>query len=214
MSTFNRDFVIPFIGLSPGKHEFLYEITGKFFENREFSIIAEGKISVRLELEKKETMMIGNFEISGNADTTCDKCGDPVTVEIEGSNKMFYKFGLDQTEDENLIILPPESFELDVTETIYEFITISLPIRNEHEEGECNEETLEILKQYMMVRDPNAPEDDDDDWDGDDDWDDDDEEDDDLPKSKKTIPTVISPENVTLPPLRDEDIDPRWEALK
>jgi uncharacterized protein len=217
MSTLNKQFVIPFVGLSLGKHEFEYQITDKFFENREFSIINEGDISVHLELEKKETMMVGIFDISGNVGAICDKCGDPVRIEIEGSNKMVYKFGLEPAADESLTVLPPESFELDVTETMYEFITISLPTHNEHAEGECNLETLEILKQYMMVRDPNAPVDD---WD-DDEWDDDDEDwddDDDQPSPKKpkspTSENNSSKENTPLPPLRDEDIDPRWAALK
>ena len=39
----------------------------------------------------------------------------------------------------------PEGGELDLSQDVYDFVIISLPLRRAHEEGECNEETTKFL---------------------------------------------------------------------
>ena len=80
------------------------------------------------------------------------------------------KFQVPSTiDDEAIIVIHPDSYQIDVTQPIYEFITISLPPRIVHEEGECNQEMIDSLNKYLS--------------------------------SKKEEP-------------KDDDIDPRWSALK
>lgn len=188
--------MIPFIGLKLGSHSFEYDIDAAFFEDIEYSIIHNGKVHVDLVLEKKETMMIGTFSAEGKVSTNCDRCNDPVDVAVRGSYQLVFKFGTEVSDDETLVILPPEAYEMDVKTYIYELITVSLPVRLLHEEGACNEEMLEALNEYLV--NPEDEDQDDDDWydnpdEEDEDWtdDDDDSDDDD-----------------------DDDIDPRWSALK
>lgn len=193
-----REFIIPFVGLKLGFHEFDFEIHDSFFEDREYSIIHSGNVIVRLVLEKKETMLIGEFSIEGKVSTNCDRCNDPVEVPVKGSYRLIFKFGHEATDDETLVVLHPDAYEIDFRDPIYELITVSLPTRLVHAKGECNEEMLALLQKYSGQPDDEEVDDDDwdeDDWDeDDDDWDDDDEDDDD----------------------DDDDgpLDPRWSALK
>jgi len=60
-----KEYIIPFIGLKLGFHEFEFEIHDAFFEDREYSIIHNGNVNVKLVFEKKGTMMIGEFTIKG-----------------------------------------------------------------------------------------------------------------------------------------------------
>ncbi len=194
-----REFVIPFIGLKIGSHAFEFDVTDSFFDGFEYSIIHNGNVNVQLILEKKETMMIGNFSCKGEVSTLCDRCNDPIDVFVEGAFQLVFKLSTDVTDDESLIVLPPEAYELDVAEHIYELITVSMPTRVIHDEGECNEEMVQALNQYLL-----NPEDDEDideeDWD-DEDWDDeDDSEDEDESEEGNDEP--------------DGDIDPRWSMLK
>ena len=199
MKQSSRDLIIPFVGLKPGLHDFRFHIDKTFFEDQENTLISDGEVIIDLQLEKKETMLVAHFSIHGHVNTVCDRCSDPLEVPVEGHYRLVYKFGTGVSDDENLIILPPETYELDVRNEINELITISLPARVLHEEGECNPEMMELYEKFVVNPEDEDDEDwDDEDWD-DEDWDDDEEEDSDDDE----------PENGP-----DKPIDPRWSALK
>ncbi|MCR9170886.1 MAG: DUF177 domain-containing protein [bacterium] len=187
MAKTDRAFVIPFVGLKIGMHTFEFDITNAFFEQVEYSLIEKGNVHVTLNLEKKETMMVGDFTINGKVETSCDLCNDPVEVDIEGEYQLIFKFDDKPTDDESLIIVYPEEFEIDIRENLLELISVSLPSRTIHPDGECNEEMLELLNEYRI----NADDEDFDDEDFEEAEDMDEESDED-----------------------DEYIDPRWAALK
>jgi uncharacterized metal-binding protein YceD (DUF177 family) len=194
-----REYIIPFIGLKLGFHEFEFQIQDAFFEDRQYSSIHSGTANVRLVLEKKETMMIGEFEIKGSVSTDCDRCNDPIEVPIKGSFKLIFTFGNEPSEDESIIVMHPDDYELELKDHLYELLIVSLPTRLIHPKGECNEEMIELLSKYTVQQEPSGSEDDDDedDWDfeddddyeDDEDWEDEDEDD-------------------------DSPIDPRWNKLK
>lgn len=194
-----REYIIPFIGLKLGFHEFEFQIQDAFFEDRQYSSIHSGTANVRLVLEKKETMMIGEFEIKGSVSTDCDRCNDPIEVPIKGSFKLIFTFGNEPSEDESIIVMHPDDYELELKDHLYELLIVSLPTRLIHPKGECNEEMIELLSKYTVQLEPSGSEDDDDedDWDfeddddyeDDEDWEDEDEDD-------------------------DSPIDPRWNKLK
>lgn len=185
----DKEFVIPFVGLKLGAHEFEFEIDNTFFEGIEYSLIQKGKINVKFSLDKKETMLVGNYVLEGVVEIACARCTEPVDTEIEGEYQLVYKFDDKPSDDESLIIVYPEEFEIDVKDAILELIMVSLPSRSVHEEGECNEEITDILSEYQVY---SLSEDEDNEFDSD-------EEDD---------------ENGDDDQGRDDDIDPRWAALK
>ena len=191
--------MIPFVGLKIGFHDFDFEVEDSFFDEIDYSIIDSGAVSVHLNLEKKETMMIGKFSINGKVRTNCDRCNDPIEVPVKGNYQTVFKFGNEETDDEALVVLHPDTYELELKDIIYEFITVSLPTRLIHPKGECNEEMMLLLSEYTAKKEES--DDDDEEWDEDeDDWDDDDEdwddeEDDDVDDDNKPV-------------------DPRWSALK
>lgn len=154
-------FVIPFVGLKLGLHEFEFDINKSFFESLPYSLIEDGRLSAFLELEKKETMLIANLEIVGYIFTTCDRCTEPLSQEIEGEFTLYYTFGEEESEDENLIVLAPESYQIDISQPLYELISLSLPAKLVHEQDECNEEMVALLAKYQQP-DPNSKPDQDD----------------------------------------------------
>ena len=147
----NRDYIIPFVGLKIGAHKFDFNITDAFFDSYEYSIIRKGNVKIELALDKKETMLIGNYTISGVVQSDCDRCTDPIEVAVEGEYQLVYKFDTEPCDDESLIIIYPEEFELDIATNILELIMVSLPLRSIHDEGECNKEMTEQLKEYVLV---------------------------------------------------------------
>ena len=170
-------YSIPFVGLKLGVHEFEFEIHDAFFDALDYSIIHQGEVDVRLRLEKKETMMIAEFAILGKVFTTCDRCNDPVEVPVKGQYKVIFTFGNEPSDDENLIVMHPDAYELELYEPIYELITVSLPSRLVHKQGGCNEEMLRMLEQYTSRFEDEDYEDLEEDWDEEEEeWEDEDDE--------------------------------------
>lgn len=190
-----KQFIIPFVALKQGSYAFNFEVDDTFFEGLDYSIIHNGDVKVGLILDKKETMLIGHYTINGTVSTNCDRCTDPVELSVEGEYQLIYKYGTEPSDDETLVIIHPDSYELDVASNIYELITVSLPARSIHEEGECNEEMMDKLSEYLLTSEEEDDDFDDEDFDDDDESDlDDEDEDDDNDDNDGT--------------------DPRWDVLK
>lgn len=140
--------MVPFVGLKLGIHHFDFELTDTFFESFEYSIVEKGQVKVGFDLEKKETMMVGEFTIEGQVDTACDRCNEPLSVPIDGEFKTVFKFDDQPSNDESLIIVYPEDFELDLRDHLLELVSVCLPSRSIHPEGECNEDMLDLIDEY------------------------------------------------------------------
>ena len=173
------EYQIGFTSLADGKHEFTFEIEGKFFEQLEYSEIKDAQLHVKMVLEKKQTMMLAEFEIAGQIKIMCDRCTDDFDLPVKGTSNLIYKFGEEDLDDENVVVVYPNETEIDITHPIYEFTCLLIPARRVHPDGKCNTEMLKSIDQYLMVEESKATK-----------------------KGKKEEPKS------------EEEIDPRWAALK
>jgi uncharacterized metal-binding protein YceD (DUF177 family) len=145
-------FEIPFVGLKLGTHEFEFDVNDSFFASLPYSLIEKGSVKVWLDLEKKETMMIANFECFGHVEQICSRCNESAFVEIDSDLAVIYKFGHEEeeTNDDNLLIVSYDAYELDVSQQVYEMISLALPTRPMHEDGECDEEMVKLIEKYQV----------------------------------------------------------------
>ena len=140
------NFNIPFTGLSLGKYHYNYKIDKAFFDLFEYCEITDGEFDVEVELDKKETMLILDFDLSGKVTTQCDRCGSEVTLPVSCSNRIYVKFGEESSEDENILIFPQNAYQINIAELLEEFAVLSLPVRKVHEKGKCDKEALKRLE--------------------------------------------------------------------
>jgi uncharacterized metal-binding protein YceD (DUF177 family) len=148
-----REFEIAYIGLKVGVHKFNYDLDGKFFRHFEESPIHDCKVHVRLEFEKKETFFILNFFIDGSVGAECDRCLIPFNKEIFGDFTCYIKFAEDPFKaggDDEVIFIPREQTVIDVSQLIYEYIILCLPMQRlgcekPGEEPQCNKEVLKHI---------------------------------------------------------------------
>ncbi|MCF8257775.1 MAG: DUF177 domain-containing protein [Flavobacteriales bacterium] len=125
-----RDLVVKFSGLSIGTHHFEFALNDRFFEQLEDSLIRSGDVKVMMTLEKKSTHLELSFTLGGEVGETCDRCAVDYRQSIEGEFRMFVKFGdaFEEVDDE-LMTVPHGTYELDVSQMVYEFIGLSIPLR-------------------------------------------------------------------------------------
>lgn len=148
---------IEFKGLKEGRHDFEFEIEDTFFKHFEESLTERGNVSVKVELEKRSSFIKLHFKIKGWLELTCDRCLDQYSQKIKTKTEMFVKFGEKEfDEGENIIWVLPEEHAISLAQPLYEYISLSIPLRqvhpkNEDGERECNKEMLEKLKDYMYT---------------------------------------------------------------
>ena len=52
-----NEFLIPVSGLALGSHFFEYEINNDFFAGMDYSEVQQGKVSVKVDIDRQETML-------------------------------------------------------------------------------------------------------------------------------------------------------------
>ena len=153
-----RAFEIAFVGLKPGVHQFSYDLDDKFFVEKGAHDFTNAVANVKLSLEKNTGFMLLKFEIGGKAEVTCDRCGNPLKMDLWDEFKMLVKLVDNpdemnqQEEDPDVFYLSRTESHLDVSDWIYEFVMLSVPMQrmcSENEMGgpQCNNEVLEKLKE-------------------------------------------------------------------
>ncbi len=147
-----EQFVIPFYGLKVGTHHYEYIIDNEFFENFEYTEIDEGEFKISITLEKQERMLELEFAIDGNAKLICDRCADEYMQAVSGSNRLIIKFGPEQQEvSDEIVIIPASAHRLNISSYIYEFIILHLPYKRVHPadadgNSSCNPEMIKRLE--------------------------------------------------------------------
>ena len=151
-----QEYIIPFSTLKEGLHEFVYEIDDRFFEYFENPDIKGGKLTVNISLQKSNTFLELEFQISGTIKTVCDRCLDVFNAEVQVKEVLFFRFGEEYTElQDNVIIIPREEKIVNVSQYIYEYAALNLPIKRVHpadKDGKslCNPEMLKILMKFSV----------------------------------------------------------------
>ena len=153
-----RAFEIAFVGLKPGVHEFNYELNNQFFIDKGAVDYTNATANVKLTLEKNTGFMLLKFEIGGKADVNCDRCGNPLKMDLWDEFKMLVKLVdnpeemNEQEEDPDVFYLSRTESHLEVSNWLYEFVTLSIPMQrmcSPEEMGgpQCNNEVLQKLKE-------------------------------------------------------------------
>lgn len=145
---------VAFKGLKEGNHEFAFTVDKSFFELFENSLIDEGHVHVVLMLEKRSLFMRLHIALEGSVQLTCDRCLEPYDQPIAHEAVLFVKFGDTESEDgDDVIWVLPEEHQLNVAQIIYEYISLSVPLRHVHQasgkkKSSCNPDMLEKLDRY------------------------------------------------------------------
>ena len=142
-----NEFLIPFIGLKLGKHQFDYQINNTFFDRYDYHEFENCDTKVDVVLDKKSTMLELSFKHKGTVTVPCDVTGELFDLPIKGKIKLVVQFG-DQYNDENeeLLILPHGEHQIDIAQYIYEMIVLSVPFKRvnpEVKKGNLKNESLE-----------------------------------------------------------------------
>ena len=147
------DYLLDIKILPIGKHCFEYELDDSFFDKSEFSFKTLGCICAKLEANKQNAGTELNVRLIGKISVPCDRCLAEIPLSIDRELVMSLK----SDKDGNL--LNNDEYELDfddgvldLTPLFNEELLVSIPIRNVHDEGECDDKMLAIFEKYSNKR--------------------------------------------------------------
>lgn len=157
-------YVIKFVGLKQGKHQFEYKITDEFFDFFEYDDFNTAEVNMTILLNKKANMLEFSFTAKGNINLNCDVSTEAYDQLVQNTFELVVKFGDEYNDDnEDLLILPWSDYELNIAHYIYETIVLAIPQKRIHpgvEDGTLDSEILDKLDELQPKAEEDKNEDD------------------------------------------------------
>jgi len=138
-------YMIDLSRLPIGTHSFDIQLDDAFFESLEKSEILRGKVTCKAVLNLREEDYQLNIAVHGTVFVVCDRCLDPMPLEIEANDELMN----DEPEAPN--------DEIDLSWLAYEIVSINIPIVHSHQPGECNQQ-MELLLHDHLCDEPEPDE--------------------------------------------------------
>jgi len=146
-----KQFDIHFGNLSVGQHCSDLEISNTFFEKHSNEDIIGANIHVRLEVERKEALVILSFNLRGTLYSICDLCLEKLSIPVANDEKLILKIVPHpyESDDESLVFISENTYSYNVEQTLFEYLYALIPIRKVHGEigfETCNQEMLALIE--------------------------------------------------------------------
>lgn len=142
--------------LKIGTHEFEVTLDDGFFKELEKTEVLGGKVEAKIVLNLREEDYWLTIAVHGTVFVTCDRCLDPMSLEIDASETSSPND--EMSANESLNDEPKASNDvLDLTWLAYEIVSINIPVVHCHQAGECNKQ-MELLLHDHLCDEPEPEE--------------------------------------------------------
>lgn len=150
MKQLKSEFLLPIQGLYIGMHQYKFQLTDAYFDMFTHSLVKKGSFEVNLELEKKPSMLVLDFDVNGYFQAPCDVCLKQIQIPVQAAERYLIKFSADDGQSDDVLYLDHDDSELDVSELILETIQLHLPLMNkidceENDYKDCDRSMLSFL---------------------------------------------------------------------
>jgi uncharacterized metal-binding protein YceD (DUF177 family) len=149
-------YSIPLRGLSDGAHEYNYSLDNQFFKliSDSEADLQKGAVEVQLTVKRKTGIFELLFKLTGEVQVPCDRCLDDMPIEVNTSNRLIVKFGKEYSEEsDEIVIIPEEEGEINIAWFLYEFVSLTIPMKHVHPAGKCNRLMSSKLNKHRVVAD-------------------------------------------------------------
>ena len=148
-------FSVPYIGIKDGLHQYQFKADSRFFALFVNSPIVDGDFDIVVNVDKRTGLSELDFEIDGHISALCDRCLADIRLPVSSKNNILVKVSNKTSEDDEVIFIREDHSHLDLSQIIYEFIVLALPLMNiydcENEEPrKCDMRVLEKLSEDVI----------------------------------------------------------------
>ena len=147
----NDNFIIPLNGLAAGENHFSWHAGKEFFEAFENAEILDADLDVSVTVEKSGRYVGVDCEIDGSVMVSCDRCMEDLQMPIGADIMLSVKFGEEESSDDHqegereIVFVPEGDAEMDLSQIIYDYVCLALPMQRHHDDGDCNPDAMRYL---------------------------------------------------------------------
>lgn len=122
---------IPILHLQDGFHSFNFLIEPKILEFSQSEIYPE-ELKINIDVNKFEKNIQCKVDLKTNAHYTCDRCLDKYVKPYHENFEVLFHVGTNdfETDEEDVVLLPPETLEIDITDRVIEYLILTIPMKN------------------------------------------------------------------------------------
>lgn len=129
-----NQFIIPINDWAAGERKFRFHAGIEFFQMFDNQEILDADVNVEATVQKSGTRKVeAVLHLSGTVTVPCDRCLDPLALHVEA--------------EPSEVFTPGEDSDWDLSQAVYDYVCLSLPLQKVHPEGECNPDTVRFLSQ-------------------------------------------------------------------
>lgn len=139
-------------GLQEGVNVFESDLDDEFFEAVGSQELHGGRLHVSLSIRKASGFYDLTSHVTGTVRVACDLCLDDMDEAVDAENRLVVKLGSENSIEDDVVTVDDEEAILDMSWLIYEFVTLSLPIKHVHAPGKCNPAMTEVLDRLSADR--------------------------------------------------------------
>ena len=128
-----NSMVIPLNGWAAGERLYRFQAGLEFFQSFDNTEILDAAVDVEVKVVKEAAHKVeAELHLSGTVMVPCDRCLEPLPVQVEARPEE---------------VLSPEnpSEDWDLSQAVYDYVCLSLPLQRVHPEGACNPDTVRFL---------------------------------------------------------------------
>lgn len=146
----NESYKILLNDLKSGVLTRSWNVSGKFFEEFGNEEVSHADLLVEVEARRTGASVIVDVDIDGTMTVPCDRCLEDVIMKIDTGAGLKIRFGecsadTDEEDGRELVWIPEGELEFDLSQTIYDYACLALPLKRCHEDGGCNPDALKHL---------------------------------------------------------------------
>lgn len=151
-----KTFEIDIARLANAVHRFDLLADDAFFAAFEPSVVEHGRVAVRLEIDKTSALLTVRFHLRGTVELLCDRTLEPFDYPLAADHRVVFQYG-DQAEelDTDLYLIPRDDQTLDLSQHVYDFIGLALPMKRLHPRFDAPADTDQPTLVYRSAADEN-----------------------------------------------------------
>jgi len=126
-------FIIPLNGWAAGERKFRFHADTEFFHKFDNIEILDADVNAEIRVTKEGMQKVeAVLHLQGMVTVPCNRCLEPVVIPVEANPSE---------------VLAPgeEEVDWDLSQAVYDYVCLSLPLQRVHPEGECNPDTVRFL---------------------------------------------------------------------
>jgi uncharacterized metal-binding protein YceD (DUF177 family) len=153
--------ILPLNGWAAQKLQKSFKADVEFFKAFENEEIIGADVNVQCTASKRGQDILLDLAMEGTVTVVCDRCLDNLDLPVSVSAALVSRTeegGEESADGREVILHEVTDKEIDLSQIVYDYICLSLPMQRVHPEGKCNPEVVRHLGRTIEV--PDSVEDD------------------------------------------------------